>query len=97
MKTKILLAFAATYRRFGLATVTPLDNGLGCTLDVQRVGKRLVQFEAFRLDAEFDAKRRELLSATPRCRSQTSISLAVMLPMYVLNESAKRLRKFRTS
>ena len=42
--------FAATYRRFGLATVqfaavevegtvTPFDNGLGCTLDVQRVGK----------------------------------------------------------
>ena len=42
--------FAATYRRFGLATVqfaaveveatvTPFDNGLGCTLDVQRVSK----------------------------------------------------------
>ena len=42
--------FAATYRRFGLATVqfavvevegtvTAFDNGLGCTLDVQRVGK----------------------------------------------------------
>ena len=42
--------FAATYRRFVLATVqfaaveveatvTPLDNGLGCTLDAQRVGK----------------------------------------------------------
>ena len=42
--------FAASYRRFGLATiqfaaveveatVTPFDNGLGCTLDVQRVGK----------------------------------------------------------
>ena len=42
--------FAATYRRFGLATVqfavveveatvTPFDNNLGCTLDVQRVGK----------------------------------------------------------
>ena len=42
--------FAATYRRFGLATVqfavveieaivTPFDNDLGCTLDVQRVGK----------------------------------------------------------
>ncbi len=42
--------FAATYRRFGLATVqfavveieatvTPFDNALGCTLDVQRVGK----------------------------------------------------------
>ena len=41
---------AATYRRFGLApvqfaaveveaTVMPFDNGLGCTLDVQRVGK----------------------------------------------------------
>ena len=42
--------FAATYRRFGLATVqfavveveatvAPFDNGHGCTLDVQRVGK----------------------------------------------------------
>jgi hypothetical protein len=42
--------FAATYRRFGLATVrfavveveatvTPFDNGLGCTLDAVRVGK----------------------------------------------------------
>ena len=42
--------FAATYRRFGLATVqfaaveveatvTLFDNALGCTLDVQRVGK----------------------------------------------------------
>lgn len=42
--------FASTYRRFGLATVqfavveieatvTPFDNALGCTLDVQRVGK----------------------------------------------------------
>jgi len=42
--------FAATFRRFGLATVqfpvveveavvTPFDNGLGCTLDVQRVAK----------------------------------------------------------
>ena len=42
--------FAATYRRFGLttvrfavveveATVTPFDNGLGCTLDVTRVEK----------------------------------------------------------
>jgi DNA polymerase-3 subunit alpha len=42
--------FAAAYRRFGLATVqfaafeveatvTPFDNGLGCTLDVHRVGK----------------------------------------------------------
>ena len=42
--------FAATCRCFGLATVrfaaveveatvTPFDNGLGCTLDVQRVGK----------------------------------------------------------
>ena len=42
--------FATTYRRFGLATVqfavvevegtvTAFDNGLGCTLDVQRVGK----------------------------------------------------------
>ncbi len=42
--------FAATYRRFGLATVqhpvveieatvTPFDNDLGCTLDVHRVGK----------------------------------------------------------
>jgi len=42
--------FAMPYRRFGLATVqfaaveveatvTPFDNGLGCTLDVQRVGK----------------------------------------------------------
>ena len=41
--------FAATYRRFGLATirfavveveatVNPFDNGLGCTLDVHRVG-----------------------------------------------------------
>ena len=40
----------ATYRRFGLATVqfavvevegtvTAFDNGLGCTLDVQRVAK----------------------------------------------------------
>jgi DNA polymerase III alpha subunit len=44
------LFFAATYRRFGLATVqfavveieatvTPFDNGLGCTLEVHRVGK----------------------------------------------------------
>jgi error-prone DNA polymerase len=42
--------FAVAYRRFGLATVqfavvevegmvTAFDNGLGCTLDVQRVGK----------------------------------------------------------
>ena len=42
--------FSTTYRRFGLATVqfaaveveatvTPFDKGLGCTLDVQRVGK----------------------------------------------------------
>ena len=42
--------FAATYRRFGLATVefavievegmvSVFENGLGCTLDVQRVGK----------------------------------------------------------
>lgn len=42
--------FAAAYRRFGLATVcypvveieatvTPFDSGLGCTLDVHRVGK----------------------------------------------------------
>jgi hypothetical protein len=42
--------FAATYRRFGMATVqfavveveatvVPFDSGLGCTLNVQRVGK----------------------------------------------------------
>jgi hypothetical protein len=42
--------FAATYRRFGLATVqfaaveieatvVPFESGLGCTLEVQRVGK----------------------------------------------------------
>ncbi len=49
--------FAATYRRFGLATVQfavveleatviPFDNGLGCTLDVQRVGKPRVTSRA---------------------------------------------------
>ena len=42
--------FATTYRRFGLATVqfavvevegtvTAFENGLGCTLDVHRVGR----------------------------------------------------------
>ena len=42
--------FAQTYRRFGLETVrhpvvevearvTPFDNGMGCTLDVMRVGR----------------------------------------------------------